>query len=210
MLTISPLDGRYRNKTAKLVDYFSEESQLILKCKIEIDYFIFLAQKLKLQLSNTNFSSLQIIRDNIDVNRIKEIELKTKHDIKAIEYYLREKFEEHNIPHDNYLHFGLTSQDINSLATSNTLQIFNSNLMLADLSILYNKLCRLADNCDVLFPARTHGQLAVPTNLKKEINVFKQLNLKFNGNIHYEKTILSSKPRCSSRRSTRFKFLAHP
>jgi adenylosuccinate lyase len=172
MLTISPIDGRYKNKTNKLVNYFSEEAQLSLKCRIEIDYFIYLASQLKLDLSLENHSALQLIKDSINVEEIKLIEQKTKHDIKAVEYYLREKFVAAGIPHDNFIHFGLTSQDINSLAISHTLQTFNSNAMLEELSVLFNSISYFAESSDILFPARTHGQLAVPTNLKKEINVF--------------------------------------
>lgn len=169
---LSPLDDRYAKKTQELNYYFSEEAQLIIKSKIEIDYFVALCNELDLHLSEDNYSQISLVYNEIQPTHIKAIEEKTKHDIKAIEYYLREQFKKFGIPHDHMIHFGLTSQDVNSLAVSATLDRFNKMYVVPILLDLTNKISTFAIENDCVFPARTHGQLAVPTTLKKELFVF--------------------------------------
>jgi adenylosuccinate lyase len=173
METISPLDGRYREKTRELTKYFSEESQLKLKTEIEIDYFLALAEELKLNLSKEEIRLVKQIKETIVPDYIQGIEKKTRHDIKAIELYLRESFDMQGIPqYKEYIHFGLTSQDINSIATSRTIREFDNGYLVKEFHALKKEMIKFAERCDVVIPARTHGQAAVPTVLKKEIEVF--------------------------------------
>jgi len=169
---LSPLDDRYFEKVRELHDYFSEDAQLKFKTRIEIDYFLALCEELKLYFNEDERMYIAQIYDTIETNLIKEKEQQTKHDIKAIEYYLRYRFREWNIPHDQMIHFGLTSQDINSAATSMSLDRFNQSKMSFYMNELINSLYSFADKNKCIFPARTHGQLAVPTTFEKEIDVF--------------------------------------
>jgi adenylosuccinate lyase len=169
---LSPLDDRYLNKVKELNAYFSEEAQLLIKSKIEIDYFVALCNELDLPISEENYNWIAHIYSDIQPIHIKVIEQKTKHDIKAIEYYLRERFKHFDIPHDHMIHFGLTSQDVNSLATSVSLNSFNKTQLINIIANILNSIAKFAIENDCIFPARTHGQLAVPTTFKKEMFVF--------------------------------------
>ena len=169
---LSPLDDRYFQKVRELHDYFSEDAMLKIKTHIEIDYFIALCDELKLELNDTDRYWIAHIWNDIQPSHIKVIEEKTKHDIKAIEYYLRERFKHFNIPHDHMIHFGLTSQDINSLATSTMLDRFNQSEMAYQMNEIINTIYTFADKNACVFPARTHGQLAVPTLFDKEMFVY--------------------------------------
>ena len=124
---LSPLDDRYFEKVRDLHDYFSEDAQLKIKTRIEIDYFLALCEELNLKFTEDERMYIAQIYDTVEQNVIRQKEETTKHDIKAIEYYIRERFAERNIPHDQYIHFGLTSQDINSLAMSTMLDRFNQS-----------------------------------------------------------------------------------
>lgn len=179
--TLSPLDNRYLDKTFELHDYFGEKSILATKTKIELDYFCYLmndALLLNVKLDDKKLHYIEALKLSLNtfpytaIDDILKYEISTKHDIKAIEYFIRDKFKQNNIPHDQYIHFGLTSQDINSLCTSLTLHSFNDSYFVPMIKSLKEKITLFANRCDIAFPARTHGQLAVPTNLKKEINVF--------------------------------------
>ena len=105
---LSPLDDRYFEKVRELHDYFSEDAQLKLKTQIEIDYFVALCEELDLELSEENHKDIMYIYGDIMPIAIKLKEEETRHDIKAIEYYLRRRFENLNIPHSHMIHFGLT------------------------------------------------------------------------------------------------------
>jgi adenylosuccinate lyase len=142
------------------------------KARIELDYFIALCEELKLELNDTDRHWIAHIWNDIQPSYIKVIEEKTKHDIKAIEYYLRERFKHFNIPHDHMIHFGLTSQDVNSLAISTMLDRFNQSEMAYYMNDLINSIVTFAEKNACVFPARTHGQLAVPTLFDKEMYVF--------------------------------------
>ncbi len=169
---LSPLDDRYFEKVRELHDYFSEDAQLKFKTEIEIDYFVALCEELDLELSEEDHHWITDLYKDIQPIHIKVIEEKTKHDIKAIEYYLRERFKNYGIPHDHMIHFGLTSQDINSLATSIALDRFNQSEMSYYMNEIINALHYFSERNKCVFPARTHGQLAVPTLFEKEMQVF--------------------------------------
>lgn len=169
---LSPLDDRYRKKVKELEDFFSEDAMLKMKARIEIDYFIALCEELELPLTEENRYWISDIWNDIQPSHIKVIEEKTKHDIKAIEYYLRERFKHFDIPHDHLIHFGLTSQDINSVAISTMLDRFNQTLMGHMMDDLNNAVWTFGEKNKCIFPARTHGQLAVPTLFDKEMYVF--------------------------------------
>jgi len=169
---LSPLDDRYFQKVRELDDYFSEDAMLKVKARIELDYFVALCEELKLPLNDTDLYWIDYIWNDIQTIHIKLYEEKTRHDIKAIEYYLRERFKHFNIPHDHMIHFGLTSQDINSLAISTVLDLFNQNEMSYYMEDLNNSIIKFAEKNACVFPARTHGQLAVPTLFDKEMYVY--------------------------------------
>lgn len=177
---ISPVDGRYQNKTESLRHYFSEAALMRYRLLVEVEYFISLCTLPLPQLNGfdcDNFDNLQAIYKNFDNEaalRIKEIEAVTNHDVKAIEYYLREKFDELSLAqYKEFIHFGLTSQDIN-----------NTAMPLAIKEAFHEKLLPLLDNFqqqlyalsfqwkDITMLAHTHGQPASPTLLGKEIYVF--------------------------------------
>ena len=169
---LSPLDDRYFQKVRELNDYFSEDAMLKTKARIELDYFVALCEELNLPLNDTDHHWIAHIWNDIQPIHIKLIEEKTRHDIKAIEYYLRERFNHFNIPHDHMIHFGLTSQDVNSLAISVMLDRFNQTEMSYQMNELINKIFSFGHENKTIFPARTHGQLAVPTLFQKEMEVF--------------------------------------
>jgi adenylosuccinate lyase len=167
MLTISPLDSRYRQDTEVLLLFFSENAILKLKAEIELAYYNAICKKL--------FNSKEIsfeISENL-LNSIKEIELKTKHDIKAIEMalakYIGESYKDSQI---NFLHFGLTSQDINSLATSVSIRRFLPFYTESIKNLIKNIEIAANERFDVSMLARTHGQPAVITSMKKEFLLF--------------------------------------
>jgi adenylosuccinate lyase len=169
---LSPLDDRYFQKVRELHDYFSEDAMLKIKARIEIDYYLALCEELNLPLTEEQRNWISHIWDDIQPTHIKVIEEKTRHDIKAIEYYLRERFKNFDIPHDHMIHFGLTSQDINSLAISTMLDRFNQSEMSYYMNDLINSIVTFAEKNACIFPARTHGQLAVPTLFDKEMYVY--------------------------------------
>ena len=169
---ISPLDDRYFEKVRELHEYFSEDAMLKLKARIEIDYFIALCEELKLEFTEDERMYIAQIYDTIEAYEIRLLEEQTHHDIKAVEYYLRRRFQERKIPYDHLLHFGLTSQDINSVATSIIIDRFNQSEMSLYMNEMIAALFAFGEKNNCVFPARTHGQLAVPTLFRKEIDVF--------------------------------------
>ncbi|MEM1258905.1 MAG: adenylosuccinate lyase, partial [Bacteroidota bacterium] len=177
---ISPIDGRYRNKTANLASYFSEEALIKYRVQVEIDYFIALCQHPLPQLRNfdkTRFLSLQTIYgefSSADAFHIKEIEKTTNHDVKAVEYFIKEKFDALGLEeYKEFIHFGLTSQDINNTAIPLSIKEAMNNTYVPVYLELFEKLKDLAHTWkEVPMLARTHGQPASPTRLGKEIFVF--------------------------------------
>jgi adenylosuccinate lyase len=177
---ISPIDGRYRSKTEPLALYFSEEALIKYRVLVEIEYFIALCEIPLLQLSNfdTNkFESLRAIYKNFsteDALSIKDIESVTNHDVKAVEYFIKEQFDKLNLSeYKEFIHFGLTSQDINNTAVPLSIKDVLNNCYAPEYMAVLERLKELAlEWKDIPMLARTHGQPASPTRLGKEIEVF--------------------------------------
>ena len=178
---ISPIDGRYAAITSELQDYFSEFALIKYRIKVEIEYFISLCEFDLPQLKNfnkANFSKLREIYSDFnlkDALDIKLIEKKTNHDVKAVEYFIKQKFSDLNISeYTEFVHFGLTSQDVNNTAIP---------LILKDTlhEVYFDKIDKIQETLDnkikewnnIPMLSRTHGQAASPTRLGKEVNVFK-------------------------------------
>tara|TARA_B100001250_G_scaffold389429_1_gene388524 strand:+ start:11809 stop:13149 length:1341 start_codon:yes stop_codon:yes gene_type:complete len=178
---ISPIDGRYSRLTKDLNDYFSEAALIKYRVYIEIAYFISLCDIGLKELKNIKKKDLNAIKKiasqiNIkDISRIKEIEAITNHDVKAVEYFIKEKFDELNLINEKeFIHFGLTSQDINNTATPLLLMDGLKNCLYPEINSLIQMLYELSKKWKkIAMLARTHGQPASPTKLGKEISVFK-------------------------------------
>ena len=177
---ISPIDGRYQNKVSQLSEYFSEHGLIKNRVLVEVEYFISLCEiplpQLK-EFDKSYFNKLRYIYENFsfeDSIAIKEIEKTTNHDVKAVEYFLKDKFEMLNLSkYKEFIHFGLTSQDINNTAIPLSLKEAIENVYIVDLKQLTDKLKDLNNQWkDIPMLARTHGQAASPTKLGKEIEVF--------------------------------------
>lgn len=177
---ISPIDGRYRNKVEKLAPYFSEEALIKYRVQVEIEYFIALCEIPLTQLADFNielFDELRAIYRNftpIDAAAIKDIEKVTNHDVKAVEYFIKEKFDALNISkYKEFIHFGLTSQDINNTAIPLSIKDAMNDVYVEEYTEVLNKLEALSkDWVAIPMLARTHGQPASPTRLGKEMEVF--------------------------------------
>jgi len=177
---ISPVDGRYNNKTNELAGFFSEYALFKYRVKVEIEYFIALCQ---IPLPGTErfdqgkFEQLRLIYKDFtidDAAAIKDIEKVTNHDVKAVEYFIKERFEELGISDfKEFIHFGLTSQDINNTSVPLSMKDAHELVVLPLIERLLNKINMLAFEWkDIPMLARTHGQPASPTKLGKEIYVF--------------------------------------
>lgn len=190
---ISPIDGRYRSKTSSLAPYFSEEALIKYRVLVEIEYFIALREADLPQLAKIDksvYGSLRAIYENFsteDALWIKETEKTTNHDVKAVEYFIKTKFESLGLDEfKEFIHFGLTSQDINNTAIPLSTKEAFENVYLPSLISVIAKLKDLAMEWkDIPLLARTHGQPASPTRLGKEILVFverleEQMRLLFN------------------------------
>jgi len=179
---ISPIDGRYRSTVAAIAPYFSEEALIKYRVKIEIEYFIALCQIPLPQLidfEHSIYSDLRNIYINFssdDALRIKEIEKITNHDVKAVEYFVKEKFDLLDLDrYKEFIHFGLTSQDINNTAVPLSIKDAYLNIYVPNLNAVIEKLDDLSKQWEsVSMLAKTHGQPASPTRLGKEINVFSE------------------------------------
>lgn len=190
---ISPIDGRYRNKTIALAPFFSEEALIKYRVLVEIEYFIALCEQPLPQLTGVNpsvFESLRNIYKNFsteDALWIKETEKVTNHDVKAVEYFIKDAFEKLGLSaHKEFIHFGLTSQDINNTAIPLSTKEAFEKVYMPSLITLIAKLKELSQEwAHVPMLARTHGQPASPTRLGKELGVFverleEQMRLLFN------------------------------
>ena len=177
---ISPIDGRYRGKIEKLANYFSEEALIKYRVKVEIEYFIALCQIPLPQLisfDNSLFDKLRQIYIDFtaeDAQKIKDIESITNHDVKAVEYFIKEKFDTLGLQaHKEFIHFGLTSQDINNTAIPLSIKEAMNDVYVPQYLELLKRLQELVIEWkDISMLARTHGQPASPTRLGKEIDVF--------------------------------------
>lgn len=177
LTAISPIDGRYRKQLSHLDEYFSEHALIKYRVLVEVEYFIFLADKKFFKLSARSKQQLREIAFNFSLNdaqQIKQIEATTNHDVKAVEYFLKEQLSKAGAAGaKEWVHFGLTSQDINNTAVPLSWKHCMEHEWLPGLINLQNKLHDLAvewKNISML--ARTHGQPASPTTLGKEIMVF--------------------------------------
>jgi adenylosuccinate lyase len=190
---ISPIDGRYRKATKPLAEFFSEEALIKYRVLVEVEYFISLCENNLPQLKNVNptvFEALRNIYKNFsteDALWIKETEKTTNHDVKAVEYFIKEKFETLGLSQfKEFIHFGLTSQDINNTAIPLSTKDAFEKVYLPSLISVIAKLKELSVEWkDIPMLARTHGQPASPTRLGKEILVFverleEQMRLLFN------------------------------
>ncbi|AXT19695.1 adenylosuccinate lyase [Flavobacteriaceae bacterium AU392] len=187
---ISPIDGRYRNKTESLAPYFSEEALIKYRVLVEIEYFIALCEIPLPQLKSFDtglFDKLRAIYKDFsteDALAIKNIESITNHDVKAVEYFIKEKFDALSISeYKEFIHFGLTSQDINNTAIPLSIKDAINDVYTLEYASVLEKLKELAIEWkDISMLARTHGQPASPTRLGKEIEVFvTRLEQQFNG-----------------------------
>jgi len=177
---ISPIDGRYRSKVANLAPFFSEEALIKYRVKVEIEYFIALCEIPLPQLAGFNIELFDELRSiyidftSNDAQKIKDIESITNHDVKAVEYFIKEKFDTLNLQqYKEFIHFGLTSQDINNTSVPLSINDAFDIVYYPELATLLEKLRQLAVAWeDVPMLARTHGQPASPTRLGKEILVF--------------------------------------
>ncbi len=180
LTAISPVDGRYRDKTADLYLFFSEYALIKYRVQVEIEYFISLHGAGIPSLKGVDNKTVARLRDlyarfdEADARRVKEIEQTTNHDVKAVEYFLKEKFDELGLQeYKEFIHFGLTSQDINNTATPMMWRDALHTLYVPALEKLAERLNALADEWkDIPMLARTHGQPASPTRLGKEVKVF--------------------------------------
>jgi len=177
---ISPIDGRYRKTTAKLADYFSEYALIKYRVLVEIEYFIALVEA---NVPGTEsfdqnlFPQLRTIYQafsEADAQSVKDTESVTNHDVKAVEYFIKAKFDELNLqPYKEFIHFGLTSQDINNTAIPYTFKLALTESYYPAIEQLIQKLVELADEWqNIPLLAHTHGQPASPTKLGKEFMVF--------------------------------------
>ncbi len=179
---ISPIDGRYRNKTEALAPFFSEEALIRYRVKIEVEYFIALCEIPLPQLESFDNSVFEALRkiykefSSTDAQQIKDIEKITNHDVKAVEYFIKEKFDGLGLQnHKEFIHFGLTSQDINNTATPLLIKDAFNKVYLPQLNELERRIDELANKWkEIPMLAKTHGQPASPTLLGKEIRVFSE------------------------------------
>ena len=177
---ISPIDGRYRTKISKLANYFSEEALIKYRVRVEIEYFIALCEIPLPQLSDFNVELFDELRkiyvdfSTDDAQKIKDIEKVTNHDVKAVEYFIKEKFDTLNLnKYKEFIHFGLTSQDINNTAIPFSIKEAMNDVYVPHYFEVLERLQELVIEWkDISMLARTHGQPASPTRLGKEIDVF--------------------------------------
>jgi len=177
---ISPIDGRYRSKTKQLSAYFSEEALIKYRILVEVEYFIALYEEKLPQLQDVDTLNFKKLRDlyknftTLDAQAVKKIEKITNHDVKAVEYFLKEEFEKLGMETSKeFIHFGLTSQDINNTAIPLSLKDAIEEVYMPSLNEIVEKLESLAKEWkDIPLLARTHGQPASPTRLGKEIEVY--------------------------------------
>ena len=177
---ISPIDGRYSSKTSELNKFFSEKALMKYRLVVEIEYFISLCEFDIPELKNFDQSKFELLRkiyldfSDDDASIIKKIENTTNHDVKAIEYFLKDKFEDLNLSKFvEFIHFGLTSQDINNTAIPLSLKEMFEQVYYNSIELILSSLEQISNEWkDIPMIARTHGQPASPTKLGKEIKVF--------------------------------------
>ena len=177
LTAISPIDGRYRKQLAFLDEYFSEFALMKYRVRVEVLYFLFLSKKKFFPLSSKVKTELQNLLNDFslsDAQEIKQTELTTNHDVKAVEYFIKDFLKKHNATKNlEWVHFGLTSQDVNNTAVPQLLKHFFEYEYLPSILNLQNQMNGVAKKYkQISLLARTHGQPATPTKLGKEIMVF--------------------------------------
>ena len=181
LTAVSPIDGRYRNKTERLADYFSEYALIRYRIRVEIEYFISLCELPLPQLASFNHDLFEQLRDiyrkfdESGAARVKEIEKTTNHDVKAVEYFIKEEFDKIGglDEYKEFIHFGLTSQDINNTSVPLSIKEALEEVYYPQVEELIQQLKEYAEEWkDVPMLAKTHGQPASPTRLGKEIEVY--------------------------------------
>ena len=190
LTAISPIDGRYRDKVDNLAGYFSEWALIRYRVRVEIEYFIFLCEQIPQLKSLDSEDSKRCLRDIYldfsieDAERVKEIENVTNHDVKAVEYFIKERFDVLSLQeYKEFIHFGLTSQDINNTSVPLSIKETLEEVYYPGIESVIGILKKYADEwMDIPMLAKTHGQPASPTRLGKEVMVFvyrleKQLKL---------------------------------
>ncbi len=210
LTAISPIDGRYRSKVDGLALYFSEYALIKYRVLVEVEYFIALCDIPLPQLKSfdkKNYPALRDIYDQFkleDAERIKEIESVTNHDVKAVEYFLKEKFDLLNLQaYKEFIHFGLTSQDINNTAVPYSLREAVNAIYYPLLEELIRQIDDLATEWkEIAMLAKTHGQPASPTRLGKELKVFVE-------RLNTQLTLLKSIPNSSKFGGATGNFNAH-
>jgi len=178
--SISPIDGRYFDKTKVLNKYFSEKALIFYRLKVEVEYFISLCKIGIPQLDNFESKKFDELRkiylkfSDEDAAEIKEIERVTNHDVKAVEYYIKQKFDALNLAeYKEFVHFGLTSQDINNTAIPLSVKDFIEEVYIPKLNNVLDAInVKCEELKDITIISRTHGQPASPTKLGKEFKVF--------------------------------------
>jgi adenylosuccinate lyase len=178
--SISPIDGRYFDKTKVLNKYFSEKALIFYRLKVEVEYFISLCKIGIPQLDNFESKKFDDLRkiylkySDKDAAEIKEIERVTNHDVKAVEYYIKQKFDDLNLAeYKEFVHFGLTSQDINNTAIPLSVKDFIEEVYIPKLNNVLDAInVKCEELKDITIISRTHGQPASPTKLGKEFKVF--------------------------------------
>ena len=181
LTAVSPIDGRYRSKTECLADYFSEYALIRYRVRVEIEYFITLCELPLPQLESFNSTLFEQLRDiyrnfnEISAARVKEIENTTNHDVKAVEYFIKEEFDKIGGLDDykEFIHFGLTSQDINNTSVPLSVKEALEEVVYPQVEELIAQLKEYAEEWkDIPMLAKTHGQPASPTRLGKEVEVY--------------------------------------
>ena len=181
LTAISPIDGRYRNKAGALAAYFSEYALMKYRVRVEIEYFITLCELPLPQLKGIDHARFESLRDiyrnfsEADAGRIKEIESVTNHDVKAVEYFIKEQFDRLGglEAYKEFIHFGLTSQDINNTSVPLSIKDALDEVYYPQIQKLIDQLETYAEEWkDIPMLAKTHGQPASPTRLGKEVRVF--------------------------------------
>ena len=177
LFCISPVDGRYRKMTEKVADYFSEYAYIKYRVKVEIEWLKYILKSEICNISKEILENVDKIYDTFDMisaMRVKEIEKITNHDVKAIEYYIKEEMDKINFSkYKNFVHFGCTSEDINNIAYALMCKEFRDKILAHDMKELISKVKKKAiEYKDVSMLAHTHGQPATPTTVGKELAIF--------------------------------------
>ena len=173
ILSLTSIDGRYRSLTNKLENYFSEYGLFKYRVKVEIDYLIKLCDQLNIPINKEYLNSIKNNFNKDECMKIKQIESKINHDVKSVELYIGNKFNDIGESLKNLIHFGLTSQDINNVSISLSIKDYLVDLYSDNINKIIELINQKANEWkNIVIISRTHGQPAVPTTIGKEFKVF--------------------------------------